>query len=118
MTTASANRWLDTYERQVKINVKYQEHVQRKIEAHKTRAALVELRKDWIQSQKKNNYRNEYQRLIGELNNSRLPGQTVANIKGRMKHLQTLTDESLGQVGKGEKLDYNALMERLGRGGG
>ncbi len=115
MTNAKANRWLDTYERQVKRNLKYQEQVQRKIEAHKTRQALVELRKDWVINQKKNNYRNEYQRLIGELSNSRLPGKTVANIQSRMKHLQTLTDESLGKVGKGEKLDYNALMERLGR---
>ncbi len=111
---AATRQWLDTYEKQVKRNIKYQEQVQRKIEAHKTRAALIELRRDWIQNQKKNNYRNEYQRLIGELAHSALPGQTVENIKDRMRKLEVLSQESLGKVGKGERLDYNALMERLG----
>ena len=48
-----------------------------------------------------------------------LPGHTVENIQNRMKHLETISNESLGKVGmgKGQTLDYNALMERLGGGG-
>ncbi len=46
-----------------------------------------------------------------------LPGHTVENIKNRMKHLENISNESLGKVGmgKGQTLDYNALMERLSR---
>ncbi len=111
-----ASAWANSYEKQVKRNLKYQELVQRKIEAHKTKQALIDLRKDWIRNQKIN-HRNEYQRLIGDLNNSMLPGHTVENIKNRMKHLENISNESLGKVGmgKGQTLDYNALMARLSR---
>ena len=46
-----------------------------------------------------------------------LPGHTVENIQKRMKHLENISNESLGKVGmgQGQNLDYNALMERLGR---
>ena len=66
---------------------------------------------------KKINHRNEYQRLIGDLSRSTLPGHTVENIKKRMKDLQSISDESLGKLGrdKREHLNYEALMEKLGR---
>ena len=48
----SARDWANSYERQVNRNLKYQELVQRKIEAHKTNQAFIELRKDWLQNQK------------------------------------------------------------------
>ncbi len=109
---ASARDWANSYEKQVKRNLKYQELVQRKIEAHKTKQALIELRKDWIQNPKKN-HRNEYQRLIGDLSHSMLKGYTTDNIKKRMQNLENISNESLGKVGMGKTLDYNALMERL-----
>ena len=64
---------------------------------------------------KKINHRNEYQRLIGELNHSMLKGYTTDNIKARMKKLQSISDESLGKLGRGkhEYHDYNSLMEKL-----
>ncbi len=105
-----------TYERQVKRNLRYMELAQRKIEASKTKHALAELRRDWIQNAKKINYQNEYQRLIGDLQHSQIQGRTTENIKRRMKHLEQLADQSLGRVGMSKKdssLDYNALMERL-----
>ena len=50
---APARGWANSYEKQVKRNLKYQELVQRKIEAHKTKQALIELRKDWLRNQQK-----------------------------------------------------------------
>ena len=105
--------WLRSYEKQVKDNIRYQEIVQKKIDAIKTKQSLIELRKDWVNNQKKINYRNEYQRLIGDLSHSMLKGHTVHNIERRMKELQSLSDESLGKVGKGETLSYEALLQRL-----
>ena len=54
-----------------------------------------------------------YQRLIGDLNSSMLPGHTLENVKNGTKHLENISDESLGKVGrcKGETLDYNVLVE-------
>jgi hypothetical protein len=48
-------------------NTKYWERVQKVMDASKTRAQNLELRKKWIQNQNKMNYQNEYDRLIGEL---------------------------------------------------
>ena len=53
MAAAAARDWINTYEKQIKRNLRYQELVQRKIEAHKTKQALIDLRKEWLQNQKK-----------------------------------------------------------------
>ena len=52
-------------------NTKYWEQLQKVMDASKTRAQSLELRKRWIQKQKKMNYQSEYDRLNGEL--SHLP---------------------------------------------
>ena len=58
------------------------------IKAHQTKAALISLRKDWLDKQKKNNYQNEYDRIRGALNDSVLPGVTTEHIKERIKTLE------------------------------
>jgi hypothetical protein len=52
-------------------NTKYWEQLQKFMDASKTRAQNVELRRRWIEKQNKMNYQNEYDRLNGEL--SKLP---------------------------------------------
>ena len=53
LQTAIANR-LNYYKQQRNI-----------IKAHQTKAALISLRKDWLDKQKKNGYQNEYDRIRG-----------------------------------------------------
>ena len=48
-------------------NTKYWENLQKVMDASKTRAQSLELRKRWIQKQNKMNYQNEYDRLHGAL---------------------------------------------------
>jgi hypothetical protein len=48
-------------------NTKYWEQLQKVMDASKTRAQNIELRKRFIQKQNKMNYQNEYDRLRGEL---------------------------------------------------
>ena len=83
--TAISNR-LNYYKQQCNI-----------IKAHQTKAALISLRKDWIVRQNKTNYRNEYDRIRGILENSVLPGTTK-------EHLQTNCEE-LGGKGASKTFD-------------
>lgn len=52
-------------------NTKYWEQLQKHMDAAKTRAASVQLRKNWIDASNRNNYVNEYHKILGDL--SRLP---------------------------------------------
>jgi hypothetical protein len=51
-------------------NLAYYKRVQREIDARKTKASLILLRKQWIDKQTINNYQNEYDRIRGILNTS------------------------------------------------
>ena len=72
-------------------NTKYWEQLQKVMDASKTRAQTLELRKKWIQKQNKINYQNEYDRLNGEL--SHLPPElqkyAIQNLMDRQK-LETI----------------------------
>jgi len=59
-------------------NTKYWENLQKVMDASKTRAQSLELRKRWIQKQNKMNYQNEYDRLHGELSHLSPELQKVA----------------------------------------
>ena len=48
----------------------YYKRVQKEIDARKTKASLIMLRKQWIEKQTINNYQNEYDRIRGILNTS------------------------------------------------
>ena len=46
--------------------------------------------KTWLDNQKKNNYRNEYDRVVSVLSQSHLPGTTVERLKKRKTELSNL----------------------------
>ena len=68
-------------------NTKYWENLQKVMDASKTRAQSLELRRRWIQKQNKMNYQNEYDRLHGELSKLAPELQKVAvqNMMDRYK---------------------------------
>ena len=61
-----------------------------KLDAHATKARSINLRKQFIESQKKMNYTNEYNRIRSELEQSKLKGLTTELLQKRTDHLKKL----------------------------
>ena len=61
-----------------------------KLDAHATKARNNNLRKQWMDSQKKMNYTNEYNRIRSELEQSKLKGLTTELLQKRKDHLKKL----------------------------
>lgn len=57
----------DIYPNARQKNTKYWERLQKVLDASGTRSQNIQLRKKWIERQNLMNYRNEYDRLFGEL---------------------------------------------------
>ena len=77
-------------EKAVKNRLNHYKILQAKLEAIQTKSALISLRKQFLQDQKRMNYQNEYDRLRGELSRSNLQGVTVEKLKDRQKVLRSL----------------------------
>ena len=72
-------------------NLAYYKRVQKEIDARKTKASLILLRKQWIDAQnKKNNYQNEYDRIRGILNTSVTGELTNDKLNSRKVKLEQL----------------------------
>ena len=61
-----------------------------KLDAHATKSASITLRKRWIDSQKKMNYTNEYNRIRSELEQSKLKGLSTQSLQKRKDDLKKL----------------------------
>ena len=61
-----------------------------KLDAHATKARNNNLRRQWMDSQKKMNYTNEYNRIRSELEQSKLKGLTTELLQKRKDHLKKL----------------------------
>ena len=66
------------------------EHAQRQIDARETKVKHNMTRKNWMERQKNANYRNERDRILGELSHWR--GKTVNKVKleNRVRDLERL----------------------------
>ena len=53
--------------------LRHYQQVQKKMDAHKTKAESIALRKGWLESQKRVNYQSEYDRVRGMLSQTILP---------------------------------------------
>ena len=61
-----------------------------KLDAHATKARSINLRKQWMDSQKKMNYTNEYNRIRSELEQSKLKGLSTQSLRDRRDKLKEL----------------------------
>ena len=61
-----------------------------KLDAHATKARSIRLRKQFIESQKKMNYTNEYNRIRSELEQSKLKGLSTQSLRDRRDKLKEL----------------------------
>ena len=89
-------------------------HFKRKkdeLEAHQTKAALITLRKSFIENQKRHNYNNEYERLIGILSNKAITHSgNTEQLENRVKHLETLGARAVtGLNGNKKKQTYDEI---------
>ena len=69
-------------------------HFKRKkdeLEAHQTKASLIMLRKSYIENQRRHNYNNEYERLIGVLTNKTIThSANSGHLKSKVKELEQM----------------------------
>ena len=89
-------------------------HFKRKkdeLEAHQTKAALITLRKSFIENQKRHNYNNEYERLIGVLTNKAITHSgNTEQLENRVKQLETLGARAVtGLNGNKKKQTYDEI---------
>ena len=95
-------------------------HFKRKkdeLEAHQTKAALITLRKSFIENQKRHNYNNEYERLIGILTNKAITHSgNRGQLESRVKQLETLGARAVtGLNGSNKKQTYDEIKAEVNR---
>ena len=90
-------------EKQIKRNLYYFKNQQKIIDAQKTKAEMVALRRNWLKLQKTYNYQSEYDRIRQGLDQSTLARvhgtPTEQHIKDRITKLRELGAKALGNEG-------------------
>ena len=61
-------------------------HLQKIIDAHKTKAASIKLRQEWLNKQKVNNYSNEYERIRGMIDHNLVKGKSIEGLEKRKQN--------------------------------
>ena len=95
-------------------------HFKRKkdeLEAHQTKAALITLRKSFIENQKRHNYNNEYERLIGVLTNKAITHSgNKAQLETRVKQLEQMGARAVtGLNGSKKKQTYDEIKAEVSK---
>ena len=95
-------------------------HFKRKkdeLEAHQTKAALITLRKSFIENQKRHNYNNEYERLIGVLTNKSITHSgNKAQLETRVKQLEQMGARAVtGLNGSKKKQTYDEIKAEVSK---
>ena len=95
-------------------------HFKRKkdeLEAHQTKAALITLRKSFIENQKRHNYNNEYERLIGILTNKAITHSGNRDqLESRVKQLETLGARAVtGLNGSKKRQTYDEIKAEVSK---
>ena len=85
-------------DKHIKNKLNYFRNVQRQLDAQATKAASIQLRKDWMQKQKKINYQNEYDRIRGEIAHSTVKGLSTTTLKNRQKVLEGLGAQAISGI--------------------
>ena len=85
-------------DKHIKNKLNYFRNVQRQLDAHATKAASIQLRKDWMEKQKKNNYQSEYDRIRGEIEHNTVRGLSTTTLKNRQKVLESLGAQALNGI--------------------
>ena len=71
-------------------HLKQIEHVARQWDARESKIKNNNLRREWMERQTNANYRNEYDRIRGEMGRGKVPNQTMSALKAREAELKRL----------------------------
>ena len=66
------------------------EHAAKQVEARESKTKNNNMRRVWMQRQNNSNYRNEYDRVVGELGHAKIPFQTMSQLEKRDDKLRKL----------------------------
>jgi ribosomal protein L20 len=66
------------------------EHAAKQVEARESKTKNNHMRRVWMQRQNNSNYRNEYDRVVGELGRAKIPFQTISQLEARDERLRKL----------------------------
>ena len=70
------------------------EHSAKQAEARDTKSKNNTMRKQWLERQTNANYRNEYDRIRGDLSRNKIPYRSMLQFQKREKDLQRLFSSS------------------------
>ena len=76
--------------RHITNKLNYFKQLQRQLDAHITKQASINLRKEWLEKQKTINYVNEYDRIRGLISQNLVKHQSITGLEHRKKHLESL----------------------------
>ena len=80
----------ETMEKYQNRHVRQVEHAAKQWEARESKVKNNNLRRLWLQRQNNASYRNEYDRLRGELSHNRIPYGSVQRLRKRTEELHKL----------------------------
>ena len=85
-------------------------------EVRQTKPALIKLRNSFIENQKRHNYNNEYERLIGILSNKVITHSgNNKQLNERMKTLENLGSKAVTGIDPRKKQSYSEIMNEVSK---
>ena len=85
-------------------------------EVRQTKPALIKLRNSFIENQKRHNYNNEQERLIGVLTNKAITHSgNNAQLKERMKALENLGSKAVTGIDPRKKQTYDEIKAEVSK---
>ncbi len=102
-------------ERTVGRRLRHSERVKKAMDAHKTQLENRALREYWLQVQKRNNYREEYNRIMGDLDAHSIFPHAVdrQRLLDRAAHLRQLGSQAVGAPRR--RPSYNEVLSQAPR---
>ena len=82
----------------IKKRLKHFETLQKKLDAHHTKASSIEIRKKWLERQKVANYQNEYDRIRGMIAQNDRKGVSVEHLKDKKTVLEKLDVKAIDGI--------------------
>jgi len=88
---------------------------QKELDIHQTKPGLIKLRNSFIENQKRHNYNNEYERLIGVLTNKAIThSANKTQLESRVKELEQLGARAVtGLNGSKKRETYDEIMSKV-----
>ena len=85
-------------QRHITNKLHYFKNLQKQLDAHATKVASIRLRKEWLEKQKKMNYQNEYDRVLGMISQNTVKGKSIASLEKRKTDLEKLGAIAVGSI--------------------